>query len=89
MTFNVTGTGEILVDHIQLVTPEGQTVLLDGFSIGANNMTSVNELDDAKAIASVDYYNLTGQRIERPENGVTLVITTYIDGTRTTTKVIK
>ena len=89
LTFNVTGAGEIQVDNIQLVTPEGQTVLLDGFTIGANNMTSVNELDSDKAVASVDYYNLTGQRIERPENGVTLVITTYTDGTRTTTKVIK
>ena len=89
LTFNVTGTGEILVDNIQLVTPEGQTILLDGFAIGANNMTSVNELDNAKAIARVDYYNLTGQRVDCLENGVTLVITTYTDGTRTTTKVIK
>lgn len=89
LTFNVTGAGEILVDNIQLVTPEGQTVQLDSLFIGANNMTSVNELDSAKAVASVDYFNLTGQRIERPENGVTLVITTYTDGTRTTTKVIK
>ena len=89
LTFNVTGAGEIFVDHIQLVTPEGQTVQLDGFTIGANSVTSVNELNTAKAIASVDYYNLTGQRIDCPENGVTLVITTYTDGTRTTAKTIK
>ena len=89
LTFDVTGTGEILVDGIQLVTPEGQTFQLNAFTIGANTMTGVNEMTSAKAVARVDYYNLTGQRIDRPENGVTLVVTTYTDGTRTTAKVIK
>ena len=89
LTFDVDGAGEILVDNIQLVTPEGQTALLDGFVIKANTMTSVNELDNAKVVARVDYFNLTGQRIDRPENGVTIVVTTYTDGTRTTAKIFK
>lgn len=89
LTFHVTGNGEIGVDHIALVTPEGQTVNLGGFVIALNNATSVNEIAGSKEIAHVDYYDLTGQRIDRPEYGVTLVVTTYTDGTRTTTKVIK
>ena len=89
LTFDVEGAGEILVDNIQLVTPEGQTVLLDGFAIGANTMTSVNELNASKTVARVDYFNLTGQRIDLPENGVTLVVTTYTDGTRTTAKIFR
>ena len=89
LTFDVEGTGEILVDNIQLVSLEGQTVLLDGFTIGANTMTSVKELNASRAVARVDYFNMTGQRIDCPENGVTLVVTTYTDGTHTTAKVIK
>ena len=89
LTFNVAGEGAILVDGIQLVTPEGLTTRPNGFVIAKENATSVNEIASAKAIDHVDYYNLTGQRVDRPENGVTLIVTTYTDGTRTTTKVIK
>lgn len=89
LTFCVAGEGEILVDGIQLVTQEGQTMRPSGFVIAKENTTSINELAGAKAVDHVDYYNLTGQRIDHPENGVTLVVTTYTDGTRTTTKVIK
>ena len=90
LTFAAVGTGEILVDGIQLVTPEGETVHLGGFSIKMNQqVTAVNELDGGKVIDHVDYYNLAGERVERPESGTTLVVTTYTDGTRTTTKIIK
>lgn len=89
LTFNASGEGEILVDGIQLVTPEGLTTRPSGFVIAKENTTSVDEVASAKAIDNVDYYNLAGQRIERPESGVTLIITTYTDGTRTTKKVIK
>ena len=89
LTFDVAGAGEILVDGIQMVTPEGKTVNLPAFTITKANATSVNELAGAQAVDHVDYYNLAGQRIERPESGVTIVVTSYTDGTRTTTKVIK
>ena len=93
LTFDVTATdmvkGDILVDGIELVTTDCQTVRLDGFNIGVNNVTSVNELNNGKTIDHVDYFNLAGQRIAAPESGVTLVVTTYTDGTRTTTKVMK
>ena len=88
LTLNVSGEGEILVDGIQLVTPEGQTVRPHSFVIAKNNATTVNEIVAGKAVAQVEYYNLAGQRIERPASGVTLVVTTYQDGTRTTAKVI-
>ena len=32
---------------------------------------------------------LAGQRLEQPERGVTIVITTYTDGTRMTMKLIQ
>ena len=93
LTFEVTATGtvmgDITVDGIELVTTDCQTIRPNAFSIGINTMTSVNELSTAKAVARVDYFNLAGQRIDRPESGVTLVVTTYTDGTRTTEKVIQ
>ena len=93
LTFDVTATGDvkgnITVDGIELVTVDCQTVLLSDFTIGVNTTTSLNELNNAKAIASIEYFNLAGQRIDRPESGVTIAVTTYTDGTRTTAKLIK
>ena len=93
LTFDVTATddikGIITMDGIELVTTDCQTALLDAFTIGVNTATSVNELNESKTVARMDYFNLTGHQIDRPGCGVTLVVTTYTDGTRSTTKVIK
>ena len=93
LTFDVMATSSIEdvigVKDIELVTADCQTVLLDSFTIGVNSTTSISELNSAKTIARVDYYNVAGQRVDHPESGVTLVVTTYTDGTRTTSKVIK
>ena len=93
LTFDVTAnsavTGAITVDGIELVTTACESVRLDGFAIDVNSTSGVNEQVAGKTVARVDYYNLAGQQIDRPEAGVTLVVTTYTDGTRTTTKVIK
>lgn len=93
LTFDVTATtaidGVINVDGIELVTTDCQTVRLDAFAISVNSATAVNELAAEKSIVCVDYYNAAGQRIDHPVNGVTLVVTTYTDGTRMTQKIIK
>ena len=93
LTFDVTArgnvNGDINVDGIELVTADCQSVKLDAFTIGVNNATSVNESINGKAIAKVEYFNLAGQRMEQPSTGVTLVVTTYTDGSRTTSKIIK
>ena len=89
LSFQVEGESEILVDNIQLVSPEGLSVCPSGFVIAMDNTTSVNEQTVAKVVDHIDYYNIAGQRIDCPESGVTLTVTTYTDGTRTTTKVIK
>jgi hypothetical protein len=89
LSFHVDGENEIMVDNIQLITPEGLSVYPSGFVIAMDNTTSVNEQAVVKVVDHIDYYNLAGQRIDYPENGVTLTVTTYTDGTRTTSKVIK
>ena len=93
LTFDVTATSDInsaiYVDGIELVTTDCQTVLLDAFAIGVNSATAVNELATDKAIANVEYFNIAGQRLDRPESGVSFIVTTYTDGTRITKKIIK
>ncbi len=93
LTFDVTAAGSvngnILVNGIELVTTGCQSVKLDAFTIGVNNESSINESISGKTIAKVEYFNMAGQRVEQPSTGVTLVMTTYTDGSRTTSKVIK
>ena len=90
LTFDVTArgyvNGDILVDGIELVTTGCQSVKLDAFTIGVNNASSINESITGK-IAKVEHFNLAGQKIEQPSKGVTLIVTTYTDGRRTTSKV--
>ena len=93
LTFDVTANsaveGVIDVDGIELVTSACQTVKLNGFAIGVNTVSSVNEFANGKTVARVDYFNMAGQQIDHPDSGVTLVVTTYADGTRTTHKIIR
>jgi len=93
LTFDVTATaaieGCITIDGIELVTADCQTVHPDAFTIGVNAATGINEIAGSKTVARVDYFNVAGQRIDRPDSGVILVVTTYTDGTRSTTKLIR
>ena len=90
LTFNVDGTmGDIVVDRIELVNLEGVAVRLDAFTVAANNPTALDEMNAGKTIANVKYFNLAGQQMTELTDGVNLVVTTYTDGTRTTSKVIR
>ncbi|MBQ7205500.1 MAG: DUF2436 domain-containing protein [Muribaculaceae bacterium] len=53
-----------------------------------SDVTGVNELVNGKAIAGVRYFNVAGQEMQEA-NGVTIVVTTYTDGTTSAAKVIK
>lgn len=50
--------------------------------------TSINEMNAEKAVAAVRYYNMAGQEMAQP-SGMTIMVTTYTDGTSSTAKVIK
>jgi len=48
----------------------------------------IDEINGGKTVAGVRYFNVAGQ--EMPEaNGMTIVVTTYTDGTTSATKVVK
>ena len=53
-----------------------------------NEVTAVNGIA-AKTIAGVKYYNLAGVESLRPFNGINVVVTTYSDGTTSTSKMVK
>lgn len=90
LNFVVGGTmGDIVVDHIELVNLNGESIHLNDFNIVANHFTVLNEMTAGKTVANVEYFNLAGQQIVEPADGVTLVIITYNDGSRITNKVIR
>ena len=50
--------------------------------------TDVTELNADKAVAGVRYFNMAGQEMQEA-NGMTIVVTTYTDGTTSAVKVMK
>ena len=50
--------------------------------------TGIDEMNAEKAVADVRYFNMAGQEMQQAE-GLTIVVTTYTDGTSTAVKVIK
>jgi hypothetical protein len=50
--------------------------------------TELSEMNADKAVAGVRYFNMAGQEMQEA-NGVTIVVTTYTDGTTSAVKVIK
>ena len=50
--------------------------------------SGVDELISGKSIATVRYFNMAGQEMQEA-NGMTIVVTTYSDGTTTAVKVMK
>ncbi len=85
-----------------VVTTYGETTVLarakaEGKTVSENaertftlndDATSVNELVNGKTVAGVRYFNMAGQEMQEA-NGITIVVTTYTDGTTSAVKVIK
>ena len=56
---------------------------------GNFTQSGVNNINAGKAVASTRYVNVAGQMSDKPFSGMNIVVTTYTDGTTSTTKVIK
>ena len=50
--------------------------------------TGISEMTADKAVANVRYFNMAGQEMQQA-NGMTIVVTTYTDGTTSSVKVMK
>lgn len=53
-----------------------------------NSMTGLEEMTTGKTVAGVRYFNMAGQEMQQAA-GMTIVVTTYTDGTTSAVKVIK
>ena len=54
----------------------------------SKDATAIESVNANKAVAGVRYYNLAGQQMRQP-SGATIVVTTYTDGTTSTSKIVK
>ena len=92
LTFDVTAIdntgGDIIIDGIELVTTSCRPVHLDALAISVNKTNSVSEVPNGKNVAHIDFYNLAGRKQVEPVKGVTIIVTTYTDGSRSTQKII-
>jgi hypothetical protein len=87
----VTGPGDYVVHAV--ATMQGYLDSPDGgvfFTILPNDAppTAIDELAGNKTVANVRYFNALGQEMQSA-NGMTIVVTTYTDGTTSTAKVVK
>ena len=54
-----------------------------------NDATAITTVSTGAQVAKVSYVDLSGRMSDRPFKGVNIVVTTYTDGTTTTSKVVK
>ena len=73
---------------VHLVTDENGDVVDYTAYVAKGGPVSVDELVNGKTVAGVRYYNLAGQEMQEA-NGMTIVVTTYTDGTTSAVKVMK
>lgn len=57
--------------------------------VGTPTATGVADLTTDKPVAGIQYVNVAGQVSAEPFDGINIVVTTYVDGTRSAVKVVK
>ena len=71
------------------MTPDDTKVVYPlNLSPSGSIVTAVTDVT-GKAVAGVKYYNLAGIESDRPFEGVNIIVTTYTDGSRSSSKVLK
>ena len=57
--------------------------------LDANMATGVNDVNSAKEVKGVSYFNMMGVESAQPFDGVNIMVTTYTDGTQSAAKVLR
>lgn len=57
--------------------------------LDANMATGVNDVNSAKEVKGVSYFNMMGVESAQPFDGVNIMVTTYTDGTQNAAKVLR
>lgn len=58
------------------------------YEFEVSKFTSIDEVAAGKQVAGVRYFNMAGQEMQQPQ-GLTIVVTSYTDGTTSSVKVVK
>lgn len=78
------------VDANTTVTPSEKYVVFPVNLTGDRNIvTEVKDMNVSKDIKTINYYNLMGTRSASPFSGINIVVTTYTDGTSSSTKLVR
>ena len=85
--FALTQDGEYYIDF-WATAPDMLDSSHGGLIFTIDQTTGLSELLNGKTVAGVRYYNMAGQEITEA-NGLTIVVTTYTDGTTSAVKVVK
>ncbi len=81
MTYVVTATAQ---EPGKEVSETAELIIV----VPAHDDTGLNEVNGDKSVVRVRYFNMIGQEMDQP-NGMTLIVTTYSDGSISTVKVKK
>ena len=82
-----TESGDYVVEaYAKAPDKEPSETVSHRFSISP--VTGISEVASGKTVAVVRYFNAAGQEMAQPE-GMTIMVTTYTDGTTTAVKVVK
>ena len=84
-----TSLAEVKLVNAELVTNRNENFLASDATGKVNSNSGIEQIASDKEIDHVRYINVAGQESNEPFTGVNIMVTTYTDGTSTTSKVIK
>ena len=80
---------QVVLTDVVLADVQGRAWYAQDCTAMVSNASGINDLNaTGKQVASVRYYNVAGQEMATPE-GLTIQVTTYTDGTRSATRLVK
>lgn len=77
------------VDYDSTVTPSTKFVVYPLDLDDTKVATGVNDVNSAKEVKGVSYFNMMGVESAQPFDGVNIMVTTYTDGTSSAAKVLR
>jgi hypothetical protein len=82
-----TGNGKYRVEAYAVAPNKPQSEEI-AYEFVVSPLTGIEEMTSDKQVAGVRYYNLSGQEMQQA-NGLTIVVTTFTDGSTSAVKVMK
>ena len=82
-----TGNGKYRVEAYAVAPGKAASTEI-AYEFVVSPFTGIAEMNADKAVASVRYFNMAGQEMQQA-NGLTIMVTTYTDGTTNAVKVVK